>query len=639
MNSRERRVDLRGGDTMIQRQDANRVGGRAWRWRMPLVGMTVAVFAVGIAVARSTERRVIPRKTGNLTITSYRPQFIQGKPTESPDPILRDWSSLASFGMTSVEDYVTLDVLEPRKGRLNPDPYLANLDACRRLRVGYAIYPWFHFYPDWVEQEPGFTPYTNLENGQTCRQPSGWAPATMKLAEHFYSKMARSFGRQVDAVYVADCADYGELGYPAGYTQWLRADPNARKAWWCGDKYAQADFRTAMIRLYGPLQQLNLRWDTSFTSNGEVAYPPIELLKSNPDPLKLKPGQRRRILDFVYWYQDAASWRMVNFLRIAQSAFPGKPYEIKLGHGDESAILGQSCSSACQILHGTPRLAIRSTHAVTSYFHVKRVSTAAHFFGFTDFLTEPPGTIKPERMAERIFTDACAGATAYFDYPQNPKEAAAAYTENIGLLDGQEAIVDVALLFPEADHYLRIDQVYPRGLLECANVIRDVADFDVVDERMTAAAALSRYKLLIIPGDPLLEDTTCLQLQTATAGARLRVIQIVPNQISKPLGQFTTVAGQERQVLSSLGSGRAITRIVGKPDGDDFILAVQKAYADILRQRGLHSSTVELLTARDQVWTGLFENRILAYNTVDTERTVNGNHLAGRHILEIRRSR
>jgi len=589
--------------------------------------------------AKPVARPPVIRKTGNLSITSYRPSFLEGKQVDPLDPMLRDFEPLRLLGFTSVEDYPTLDVLEPVKGRLHAEPYAANAQACQGMGIGYAIYPWVHFYPDWVEKEPGFTAYANLESGLKCRQPSGWAPATMKLVAHFYTVLGRSLGRQVSAVYVTDCSEYGELGYPNGYTQWLRTDPNAKKGWWCGDRYARADFQARMLKQYGPLDKLNGRWGTSFPNAREIAYPPIDLLKENPDPLKLKPADRRWVLDFIYWYQDSAARRMQSFLRSAQAAFPNRPCEIKLGHGDESAMMGHSYSSACRILNGTPRLAIRSTHAATSYFHVKRVSTPARFFGFKDFLTEPPGTMKPERMAERIFTDACAGVTAYFDYPQNPRAAGGSFTDNIRLLDGTAAIVDVALLFPEADHYLRINQAYPRNLLECAGALRDVADFDVIDERLVAAGVLKRYAVVVLVGTPILEEETCSRLTTSIDSRALRLVQIVPAEDWEPAGRFVSVDGREWNVKQDTEASGAVRRLAGKPDGDAVVTAVAEVYAEVLRKRGLDDRSVEILTARDGVLAGLFDRRILAYNTAEADRKVGGATLGGRKIMEIKRSR
>ncbi len=589
------------------------------------------------AEARPPHRPLIPRKTGNLSITSYRKALMEGKRPKRLDPMLRDPEPLSEMGMTGVEDYPTFDVVEPGKGKTNFTPYIANARACRRLKMDYAIYPWVHFYPDWVEEEPGFVPYTNMEDGTTCRQPSGWAPYTTTLVERFYERLGGRLDKLVSAVYVADCSEYGELGYPTGYTKWLRKDDRAKVAWWCGDAYARVDFRIEQLRRWGTLEEISKRWGTLFRTADEIDYPPMELLKSNPDPRKLTPPQRRRILDFVYWYQNASARRMRDFIRIAQEAFPDKPCEVKLGHADESAMMGHSYSSACRILRNVPRLAIRSTHAAVSYFHVKRVATPARFYGFMDFLTEPPGTFKPERMAERIFTDACAGVTAYFDYPGNPQAAGGAYTDNIGLLDGKPAVVDVALFFPEADHYLRIDKPYPDGLLECANAVRDVADFDVIDERLIANGILQRYAVLVIVGDPLIEDTTWIELRNRVRRGHLAaIIQVVEAPLARPVGEFVGVDGVARPLLTGNMAKEVITRVVGQPDGDAAVAAVQQAYAAVLGERGLKDGKITMLTARDQVWTGLFDHRILAYNTTDRERTVNHTALAGRCILETR---
>jgi len=603
----------------------------------------------------------VPRKTGNMTITSYRTPLMKGQQPNPLDPMLRDPEKLKRFGFSSIEDYVTLDVIEPQKGKFNFAPHLANAKACRRYGFKYAIYPWVHFYPDWVETEPGFTRYTNLEDGSTCRQPSGWAPFTTKLMEHFYRVMAEHLGEYVDAVYVTDCAEYGELGYPNGYTKWLRPDENAKVAWWCGDKCARADFRRRMLKTHESLETLNAAWGTGFKDKREITYPPIELLKSNPDPCKLTPKQRRWILDFVYWYQDSSARRVKEYIEIARKYFPGKlrRYEVKLGHADERAIMGHSYSSACRILNELHegRLAIRSTHASVSYFHVKRAATPMREIGFR-LLTEPPGTVKPKRMAERLFTDACSGVTEYFDYPQNPQTASATYNQYIGLLDRyapwQRFVwVEVGLFFPEADHYLRIDKTYPEGLLACAAAIRDVADFDVLDERLIDLGY--GWPVLVIVGDPIIENATWEHLKTfGRREASVQIVQIVEKEPPYPAGSFVCVDGTVRSIINRDSKWpKQIHRVIDKPDGEKAIAAVRQAYAQWLTDasiaRKVPEACLKLLTAQDGVWTSLFTERIpperkgerdgkrfcvLAYNTSDKECMVNGKPLGGRSIAE-----
>lgn len=558
----------------------------------------------------------VPRKTGNLSITSIRPALLKGETPALPDPMLRDPALLRNMGASSIEDYPTLDVILRQKDQPDFRPYLAHAKACRELRLGYAIYPWIHFFPDWLANSDRFVPYTNLETGEACRQPSGWAPQTTKLVEETYPLLAKHLGEFVDAVYVTDVAEYGELGYPNGYTKWLREDPNAKLVWWCGDEHARDDFRAKMIDIYKNLDALNKAWGTSFENEQATSYPPMPWLQANADPRAIAPPLRRRLLDFIYWYQDASALRVKYYLRVAQMAFPGKPCEVKLGHGSEAAIMGHSPSSACLILEDTPRLAIRSTHASLSYFHVKRVATPAHHCGL-DFLTEPPGNVKPDRMLERIFTDACCGVSAYFDYPMNPEAAGEIFTDNIGLLDHSRAEAKVALFFPESDHYLRINIPYPADLLECAEAVRDVADFDVVDERLIADGALKHYSVLVVLDHPLIEAATFDQIESSVNSQQnLRVIQISRSAIADPPGSFDLVDGRQRTIKPAFPRklDDLYMRVIDAPAGDAAITAVQRAYADTLRGAGILDDKVEALTARDNVWAGLFVHRILLYN-------------------------
>ncbi len=586
------------------------------------IGIIAWSSVAGVRGAEPADESRVPRKTGNLSITSLRPSILTGEMPPLPDPLLRDPSSIRAMGATWVEDYLTLDVIHREKASPKFAPYLANARACRDLRFNYAIYPWFHFLPAWMEASEDFVPYTNLETGETCRQPSGWAEQTMRLVDDGYAGMAKHLREYVDAVYVTDVAEYGELGYPNGYTQWLRDDPNAKVAWWCGDAHARADFRERMIERYSSLEALNEVWGTQFETPEAITYPPMKWLKANPDPRAIPVPIRRYLLDFITWYQDAASRRMAMFLQIAQRAFPGKPCEIKLGHADESAVMGHSASSACRTLADTSRLSIRSTHASVSYFHVKRVATPAQFYDL-GFLTEPPGTIEPETMVERIFTDACCGVNAYFDYPHNPKSAGARYSKNIGLLDQSRAEARVALFFPESDHYLRISQSYPAELIAFAQAVRDVADFDVMDERLIADNALSRYNVLVILDHPLIARTTFEGMQTAINSQRnLKILQISAKPIHDAVGQFEEVDGSRHTLEPAFPRKMkdVYRRVIAPPTDDRAVEAVREAYADVLRGAGILEDKVEALTARDDVWAGLFVHRILLYNRGDAPR-------------------
>jgi hypothetical protein len=253
---------------------------------------------------------------------------------------------------------------------------------------------------------------------------------------------------------------------------------------------------------------------------------------------------------------------------------------------------------------------------------VKRVATPAHFCKL-GFLTEPPGHVKPEKMVERIFTDACCGVNAYFDYPMNPRDAGAKFTDNINLLDHSRAEAKVALFFPESEHYLRINVAYPAGLLEFAEAVRDVADYDVVDERLIAGGALSHYSVLVMLDHPLIETTTFQQIQSSMNGQQnLRVIEISGSAIADPPGTFELIDGQKSILKPAFPRkmNEVYQRVIDSRASEAVIAAVQMAYAESLRGAGILDDKVEALTARDGVWAGLFVHRILLYNRGDQPR-------------------
>ncbi len=265
-------------------------------------------------------------------------------------------------------------------------------------------------------------------------------------------------------------------------------------------------------------------------------------------------------------------------------------------------------------------MAIRSTHAAIGHPQLKRVASAAKSYGY-GFLSEPPGKVEKEKMAERIFNDACCGVSAYFDYPGNPHAAGDAYFANIGVLDGSQTVVDIAVLFPEADHFLRIEKGYPDLWFETLNPLRDVADYDIVDERMIADGILRSYRLLIFYGYPLMEAVTvrCLNGFLARGGAILWFQHATSGQSQpepdRPNALRRTVEGQVIALeLPPTEAGGGLTALRISPHSEEALQAIERAHRTLLAARDLSDLEIDLLTRRDSVWAALFDHRILLYN-------------------------
>ncbi len=96
--------------------------------------------------------------------------------------------------------------------------------------------------PGWLKQTAGFQPVVNMRTGETHDFPSPWAPGTYGGFDHFYSYLAAHCEGQIDIIKY-----FTEVGLMSG----VGSD------FWCGDRFANADFRQSMAERYGGLPGLN----------------------------------------------------------------------------------------------------------------------------------------------------------------------------------------------------------------------------------------------------------------------------------------------------------------------------------------------------------------------------------------------
>jgi hypothetical protein len=105
------------------------------------------------------------------------------------------------------------------------------------------------------------------------------------------------------------------------------------------------------------------------------------------------------------------------------------------------------------------------------------------------------------------------GSWGYWDWGSNPVAAAPVFRTYRAFLTRERPVVDVALLFPTTSHRLNPDVGYPARLQEAGTALREVMDFDIVDEQLIAEGALASYRVLIAPEGRWLERTTLARIQ------------------------------------------------------------------------------------------------------------------------------
>lgn len=84
-------------------------------------------------------------------------------------------------------------------------------------------------------------------------------------------------------------------------------------------------------------------------------------------------------------------------------------------------------------------------------------------------------------------------------------------------MDAEYPKVETALFFPTTSHYLEnwekwrgegFSGGFPEGLQQYAEDLRDMLDYDVVDERLVSDGFLDAYRVLIWPTGRVVESAT-----------------------------------------------------------------------------------------------------------------------------------
>jgi hypothetical protein len=461
-------------------------------------------------------RLPIPVKTGNLSVDLIM-AAAKGQPRPEPhaSPEFDRYRDLASIG--SVEDYLCWLPLEPERDQLRWEYYERNATELELRGMGYTVYPWLHFVPDWVLHSEFWEPLRCLDHDDTTFAPSIWSPATLALFDRFYGALRKRLGSRVKGIYVSMVCDYGEVGYPVGMADWVVPAAHKHPGFWCGDARARQDFRESALKRYGTLAGINAAWGTAFAEPTAIAYPPWTASEGPPSaelqalPLPARTQARRRWLDFVDWYQQAMVDFAAKAVAVSRRHYPDTPHEVKIGFGSERVMYGADYT-AFVARSQADSYTVRSTHGKLEPYFYRRFSSAARHYG-VPLVTEPPSGVSRDEEVERIFKDAISGTTEYFDYPQNLLDASDLFARFGIYLEGQHSLTAVAFFFPTTDHRLRAGQHLPTRLKAACDAATDRFDYSILDERLVRAGALARERLLILVEGNVIEADVLERIQ------------------------------------------------------------------------------------------------------------------------------
>lgn len=436
--------------------------------------------------------------TGNLGVWTIQHSEIGRHPDSAFVEELPSKDSLTAMrenGLRGFEDYLCWGTMEEKAGKWNWEQHDRTQQLLSRLGIEYVVYPWIHFPPLWYADKYPEELMRCLEHDEPIRVVSFFSPRTLDAYREFYRRVHEHFGDKVAVMYACLNGPYGEGNFPLPHVDWVVNQGHSHEGWWIGDRYAQADFRRFVQERFSALKTLNAGWGTAFESFDKVDYPRAFCLGERQlDPENMTPEERRRWLDFCEWQQNVLPKFAKQVAELVLEFYPAERVKIKPGGsagGINPLSWGTNCPGFAKELSGLA-IGAQPADAHGAVFGDKWVYSAYRHYGIP-FSSETAGAIDTHHQTRRIFSDASSGAIQLFTYEY--EKHAPVVQKYIHLYQGRYPKTSVAVYAPITD--FRLGRSLETTIHACQR-LRDLTDFDVLDELLIRDGFLSKYTHLIL---------------------------------------------------------------------------------------------------------------------------------------------
>ncbi|MEW6735256.1 MAG: alpha-amylase family protein [Acidobacteriota bacterium] len=517
-----------------------------------------------------------------------------------------------TVGTDKIEDYLGWAVVEPKKGKWQWKIYKEDANTIISNGIKYVPYVWMQNLPHWVRYNPSYPHASCVEHEQESETLSIFSPKTMQLYDRFFAELRKQLGTQIDLLRIGAPSDFGEASYPVGVATFAFPDKHIHPGFWVNEEDARVHFKETMRLKYNVIENLNRAWETSFNSFDNLEYPQNAF-------------HRRWWLDFVNWYHEAHTDKLAELVDVVLKHFPNTPINLNFGFPDERIIYGQDITGLMKKMAERDLQLRTPTGPVVPFFNTKRIATAAHFYHLAGFSSEPAdGEASTGDIASAVFKDLTTGVTLHFDYVDNMLRGKSSIDQGRQLYQGKYPEIDSAIFFSTTAHRLDDSQReqafkgYPDNLVPFTEELRDIIDYDVVDEQLISDGALAQYRVIIVPLGMLTEANTLSKLRNWVEDGGILILL--------NLADISTVEG-DRGAFADLTNNLDAATAIGK----GFIYNAKSdlnKLAQIIATRpyaqiGNLSSVLlpSLDVALDKVLISYFQDGVMLFNRSDTTVT------------------
>ncbi len=505
-------------------------------------------------------------------------------------------------GLTSVQSYVYWAEIEKQPNKIDFSSYDILVDKLitHKLKwVPFLILGPNYATPKWFQDSEESIFARCLEHNKDSKIQSIWNPFLPKWVNRFLELVAEHYKNCniLESIELGISGNWGEAIYPAGGG--FFKDFHTHPGWWCGDKYAIQSFKKYMKEKYHSLDILNSIWGTNFYSYEEINFPNLkyflsskyEIYKFIPNFLKpglkmgynylkyiknniflqnneINPSKHQQWLDFIEWYIDSMTNWAEFWIKTTRKYFlKTKIYLVTGGRGNP--MLGADFSTQTKIV-AKYDAGIRITNHTDNYaessIYSGLISSASRFYK-TYFSTEEAYINEPEGITARIFDAVTSGAKGLYcksiiwtdagfcgknkmpigKLTLGAKNLVNNYQHFFNL---KSPLVEIAIFFPKTSIYL--NPIILNPIYNQYSKLRDLIDFDLIDENMIYDNVLEKYRFFIILGG-----------------------DIFGKRIIKKINNFVKEGGI---LITNEGSGRTISPLVGNENNLKVVNKIKNGY-------------------------------------------------------------